>query len=226
MEGKFLKKLGYFPFPFPPYDIQEQFMNSLYDTLESGKVGLFESPTGTVKVLLYSCPFIFSHRHQSALVNISKYCILGNAISTSISCWNLISIWYCYLIYLITVKNKEINNIHNADSQTWCYVYKLRKSPHKAKTGKLLLWARRRLRVLFVFITLWLFVFITLWFQPCVHYFYWDVWYPIFNNIFYSMLFFFQGKSLSLICGVLTWLRDYEEKKQMELDLLFQSEKR
>jgi len=42
------KKPGYFPFPFPPYDIQEQFMNQLYSAIESGKVGLFESPTGTV----------------------------------------------------------------------------------------------------------------------------------------------------------------------------------
>lgn len=25
-----------------------------------------------------------------------------------------------------------------------------------------------------------------------------------------------QGKSLSLICGALTWLRDYEEKKKQE----------
>ena len=39
---------GYFPFPFPPYDIQEQFMKHLYGTIESGKVGIFESPTGTV----------------------------------------------------------------------------------------------------------------------------------------------------------------------------------
>ena len=42
------KKPGYFPFPFPPYDIQEQFMKQLYSVIESGNVGLFESPTGTV----------------------------------------------------------------------------------------------------------------------------------------------------------------------------------
>lgn len=37
-----------FPFPYKPYDIQEQFMRALYRTLNQGKVGIFESPTGTV----------------------------------------------------------------------------------------------------------------------------------------------------------------------------------
>ena len=40
----------FFPFPFPPYDIQEDFMNSLFHVLENGEVGIFESPTGTVGV--------------------------------------------------------------------------------------------------------------------------------------------------------------------------------
>ena len=39
-----------FPFPFPPYGIQEQFMRQLYLTLEEGKIGIFESPTGTVYI--------------------------------------------------------------------------------------------------------------------------------------------------------------------------------
>ena len=39
-----------FPFPFPPYAIQEDFMKALYGTLEQGKVGIFESPTGTVSM--------------------------------------------------------------------------------------------------------------------------------------------------------------------------------
>ena len=37
-----------FPFPFRPYDIQREFMRELYTALEEGKIGLFESPTGTV----------------------------------------------------------------------------------------------------------------------------------------------------------------------------------
>lgn len=32
--------------PFTPYDIQRQFMNGVYDCLETGNVGIFESPTG------------------------------------------------------------------------------------------------------------------------------------------------------------------------------------
>ncbi len=40
---------GYFPFPFTPYDIQEQFMRSLYSAIEEKKIGIFESPTGTVR---------------------------------------------------------------------------------------------------------------------------------------------------------------------------------
>eukprot|EP01102_Stenamoeba_stenopodia_P013873 TRINITY_DN4548_c0_g1_i3.p2 TRINITY_DN4548_c0_g1~~TRINITY_DN4548_c0_g1_i3.p2 ORF type:complete len:124 (+),score=33.86 TRINITY_DN4548_c0_g1_i3:93-464(+) len=37
-------------FPFDPYEIQQQFMDNLYRTLEDGGVGIFESPTGTGKV--------------------------------------------------------------------------------------------------------------------------------------------------------------------------------
>ncbi|KAK2848365.1 hypothetical protein Q7C36_010047 [Tachysurus vachellii] len=44
-----------FPFPFKPYPIQERFMAALYDTLEQGKVGVFESPTGTGKSLSLIC---------------------------------------------------------------------------------------------------------------------------------------------------------------------------
>ena len=35
-----------FHHPYTPYDIQVQFMNALYDCIEEGKVGIFESPTG------------------------------------------------------------------------------------------------------------------------------------------------------------------------------------
>lgn len=35
-----------FHHPYTPYDIQLQFMSSLYDCIEAGKVGIFESPTG------------------------------------------------------------------------------------------------------------------------------------------------------------------------------------
>jgi chromosome transmission fidelity protein 1 len=37
-----------FGFPFEPYDVQSQLMTHLTDVMESGGVGIFESPTGTV----------------------------------------------------------------------------------------------------------------------------------------------------------------------------------
>ena len=40
-----------FPFPFEPYNIQKGFMKEVYRCLELGKVGIFESPTGTVSHL-------------------------------------------------------------------------------------------------------------------------------------------------------------------------------
>ncbi|XP_062472539.1 ATP-dependent DNA helicase DDX11 isoform X1 [Pezoporus occidentalis] len=44
-----------FPFPYTPYAIQEQFMAALYGALEAGRVGIFESPTGTGKSLSLIC---------------------------------------------------------------------------------------------------------------------------------------------------------------------------
>jgi len=34
--------------PYTPYAIQETFMETVYQVLEEGKVGILESPTGTV----------------------------------------------------------------------------------------------------------------------------------------------------------------------------------
>ncbi|XP_035381632.1 ATP-dependent DNA helicase DDX11 [Electrophorus electricus] len=47
--------VGRFPFPFKPYPIQESFMETLYAVLDQGKVGIFESPTGTGKSLSLIC---------------------------------------------------------------------------------------------------------------------------------------------------------------------------
>lgn len=44
-----------FHHPFAPYDIQQQFMQAVYDCIEEGKVGIFESPTGTGKSLSLIC---------------------------------------------------------------------------------------------------------------------------------------------------------------------------
>ncbi|XP_006862835.1 PREDICTED: putative ATP-dependent RNA helicase DDX11-like protein 8-like [Chrysochloris asiatica] len=45
----------HFPFPFTPYPIQKEFMAELYQLLEAGKIGIFESPTGTGKSLSLIC---------------------------------------------------------------------------------------------------------------------------------------------------------------------------
>ncbi len=41
--------------PFQPYDIQLHFMKDLYKTIDDGKIGIFESPTGTGKSLSLIC---------------------------------------------------------------------------------------------------------------------------------------------------------------------------
>ncbi|KAK0249516.1 hypothetical protein B0A54_15903 [Friedmanniomyces endolithicus] len=44
-----------FHHPFQPYDIQQQFMEAMYDCIDRGEVGIFESPTGTGKSLSLIC---------------------------------------------------------------------------------------------------------------------------------------------------------------------------
>lgn len=44
-----------FSFPFAPYPIQKDFMEALFRALEEGKLGIFESPTGTGKSLSLIC---------------------------------------------------------------------------------------------------------------------------------------------------------------------------
>ena len=44
-----------FHHPYRPYDIQKDFMLALYDCIDQGKVGIFESPTGTGKSLSLIC---------------------------------------------------------------------------------------------------------------------------------------------------------------------------
>src|ERR1700742_3925187 len=44
-----------FHHPCEPYDIQREFMQAVYDCIEEGKVGIFESPTGTGKSLSLIC---------------------------------------------------------------------------------------------------------------------------------------------------------------------------
>lgn len=39
-----------FHHPYTPYNIQKTFMETVYEVLEQGKVGILESPTGTVSI--------------------------------------------------------------------------------------------------------------------------------------------------------------------------------
>lgn len=36
-----------FHHPYQPYDIQYELMDALYDCISEGKIGIFESPTGS-----------------------------------------------------------------------------------------------------------------------------------------------------------------------------------
>lgn len=49
-EEKTLAPPQKFDFPFEPYSIQLNFMKQLYSVIENNKLGIFESPTGTVCV--------------------------------------------------------------------------------------------------------------------------------------------------------------------------------
>ena len=63
-----------FKFPFPPYDIQEQFMRELFQVLEGGKLGIFESPTGTGKSLSLICGALtwFLESEKQKRINLEK----------------------------------------------------------------------------------------------------------------------------------------------------------
>ena len=72
-----------FPFPFVPYEIQNDFMHHLYETLEKGKIGIFESPTGTV-----SC---YSNKVAACIILLFTLCLssLLKGKSLSLICGSL-----------------------------------------------------------------------------------------------------------------------------------------
>jgi hypothetical protein len=55
-------------FPFPPYGIQLDLMRHIYATLDAGGVGVFESPTGTVRARALRC------LHPNAVVRFALPC--------------------------------------------------------------------------------------------------------------------------------------------------------
>lgn len=56
----------FFSFPYEPYDIQLQFMKQLWYTIENKHIGIFESPTGTVRTLS-NVPVMFTYCRISFL---------------------------------------------------------------------------------------------------------------------------------------------------------------
>ena len=54
-ETRQTKEKEFDAFPYNAYDIQLGFMRKLYETLDKGGVGLFESPTGTGKTMSLIC---------------------------------------------------------------------------------------------------------------------------------------------------------------------------
>jgi hypothetical protein len=67
-----------FHHPFMPYKIQEEFMETVYRVLESGggRVGILESPTGTVGVLfifLISGPYVALACYLVMMGRVSSY---------------------------------------------------------------------------------------------------------------------------------------------------------
>ncbi len=70
MEGDAVKDFmipGYFPFPFAPYDIQEKFMRHLYFAIQEKKIGIFESPTGTVRMMDWTGLFDWELAHSNLI---------------------------------------------------------------------------------------------------------------------------------------------------------------
>ncbi|BFZ56789.1 ATP-dependent DNA helicase chl1 [Savitreella phatthalungensis] len=55
-----------FHHPYQPYDIQLEFMRALYETLDNGQIGIFESPTGTGKTLSLICGALTWLRDRSS----------------------------------------------------------------------------------------------------------------------------------------------------------------
>ena len=57
-----------FKFPFTPYPIQIDFMRQLYETVEAGQVGIFESPTGTGLFFAKSNLFNFVRNERKMVI--------------------------------------------------------------------------------------------------------------------------------------------------------------
>lgn len=64
-----------FHHPFTPYDIQSDFMKTLYKVLDSSSIGIFESPTGTGKTLSLICgsmTWLRDHVDDQSILDVSQ----------------------------------------------------------------------------------------------------------------------------------------------------------
>ena len=61
-----------FHHPYTPYEVQEQFMRTVYDVLEKGQVGILESPTGTVCLLKKTKKSTKNYKHPHNTQSVSK----------------------------------------------------------------------------------------------------------------------------------------------------------
>ena len=65
--------------PYKPYDIQTQFMDALYDCIEDGKVGIFESPTGERHTRHANCQDYTDVDLRNRMYRIDPVCELQDA---------------------------------------------------------------------------------------------------------------------------------------------------
>ena len=73
-----------FPFPFPAYSIQKDFMGALFRCLDEGQFGVFESPTGTGKSLSLICGALtWFHAYEERRKEVLKERIRLLAASTA-----------------------------------------------------------------------------------------------------------------------------------------------
>ena len=94
-----------FNFPFPPYDIQRDFMNSLYQCLKDEKLGIFESPTGTGKSLSLICGALtwFVQHEADRKLELQKMIAEANSLQDDGG-----EDWFAEAVKQAAVKDKKI----------------------------------------------------------------------------------------------------------------------
>ncbi len=128
-------KSSRFPFPFQPYLIQESFMEALYTALDQGKVGIFESPTGTVSLRMRSV-------HLTVSFKMSK-------LSCVWSCRE--NLWVLYVVHwhgwetMRSRRNRRLLNFW-MDRRRSVMLWRRRTAPakHQSQTGCLSLCRRKQ----------------------------------------------------------------------------------